>query len=273
LRRQRSAGRSVERRAREEEMANVVGVRFRRAGRIELCDAGELVLELDDLVVVETQKGLDMARVVVAPHQVAASDPLPLPLRRVVRKMTQEDLRQQRSFRTREPDALRRCREKIERHGLPMKLLAAEYAFDGSRLTFYFSADGRVDFRDLVRDLAATFRTRIELRQVGPRDETKIVGGIGRCGRNLWCASWLKDFSPVSMKMAKNQDLPLTDSRLAGICGRLMCCLAYENAAYSLARNRPPCLAGSACSWGLEPAAVPSASTCPRYSECVGVAL
>ena len=252
-------------------MPNIVGVRFKRAGRIELHDAGDLALGLDEYVVVETPKGVDLARVVVIPRQVLAID-LQQPLRKVLRKATSEDLRQLQSFRARETDALRRCREKVARHSLPMKMLAAEYTFDGSRLTFYFSADGRVDFRELVRDLAGTFRTRIELRQVGPRDETKIVGGLGRCGRDLCCASWLKDFSPVSMKMAKNQDLPLTDARLAGICGRLMCCLAYENVAYCRAKQRPPCTTGSHCAWGLVLDGPPSLATCPRYVECVAVA-
>jgi len=252
-------------------MPNVVGVRFKRAGRIEYYDAGDLTLEVGDMVVAETQKGVDLARVVVSSEQMLATD-LQQPLPKIIRRATEEDLRQLRSFRAREPDALRRCREKVARHALPMKLLTAEYTFDGSRLTFYFSADGRVDFRELVRDLAGTFRTRIELRQVGPRDETKLMGGVGRCGRDICCTAWLKDFSPVSMKMAKNQDLPLTDSRLAGICGRLMCCLAYENAAYSQAKRRPPCTTGSPCSWGLTLDCPPSPASCPHYAECVSVA-
>jgi len=252
-------------------MPNVVGVRFKRAGRIEYYDAGDLTLEVGDLVVAETQKGVDLARVVVSSEQMLATD-LQQPLWKITRRATEEDLRQLRSFRAREADSLRRCREKVARHALPMKLLTAEYTFDGSRLTFYFSADGRVDFRELVRDLAGTFRTRIELRQVGPRDETKLMGGVGRCGRDICCTAWLKDFSPVSMKMAKNQGLPLTDSRLAGICGRLMCCLAYENAAYSQAKHRPPCTTGSPCSWGLTLDCLPSAASCPHYAECVSVA-
>ena len=212
-------------------MTVLVGVRFRRAGRIEFADAGDVQVLLDDRVIVETPKGPDMATVVIAPDQTLATDD-DRPHPRVLRKAGSQDVDQLRAFRTREHAAMLKCREKIEAHGLPMKLLSAEYAFDGSRLTFYFSAEGRVDFRLLVRDLAATFRTRIELRQVGPRDETKLMGGCGRCGLNLCCSCWLKDFAPVSMKMAKNQDLPLTDNRLAGVCGRLMCCLAYENATY-----------------------------------------
>ena len=211
-------------------MQTLVGVRFRRAGRIELADAGDLGLSLSDHVIVETAKGPELATVVRAGDQCPCDDSRPFP--RVIRRACIQDVDLQLSFRKRERDAAHRCRERIEAHGLPMKLLRAEYAFDGSRLTFYFSADGRVDFRQLVRDLASTFRTRIELRQVGPRDETKLIGGCGRCGLNLCCSCWLKDFSPVSMRMAKNQDLPLTDNRLSGVCGRLMCCLAYENATY-----------------------------------------
>jgi cell fate regulator YaaT (PSP1 superfamily) len=206
-----------------------VGVRFRRAGRIELADPGELVLDVADRVIVETAKGPDLATVVRAVEQAVVEGRV---LPRVLRRAAVQDVDLQISFRRRERDAAHRCRKEIEAHRLPMKLLRAEYAFDGSRLTFYFSADGRVDFRQLVRDLASAFRTRIELRQVGPRDETKLIGGCGRCGLNLCCSCWLKDFSPVSMKMAKNQDLPLTDNRLSGVCGRLMCCLAYENATY-----------------------------------------
>ena len=228
-------------------MGRILGIRFRRAGHIDYCDAGSLDLDVDDHVIVQTPKGVEMGRVVAAAGQFAAVEP-PQPPLPIMRRAGPEDLNRAAYFRSRESDALARCRERISRHGLPMKLLNAEYAFDGSRLTFHFCADGRVDFRDLVRDLASTFRTRIELRQVGPRDETKIVGGVARCGRDLCCASWLREFSPVSMRMAKNQDLPLTDSRLGGICGRLMCCLAYENAAYAHARDEcPNAMARSAC--------------------------
>lgn len=248
----------------------VVGLRFRRAGRIEYYDAHDIPCQVDDLVVIETPKGVDLARVVISSDQLLATD-LDQPPRRVIRVATEEDLRKQASFQAREPDALSRCREKVAAHGLPMKVLVAEYTFDGSRLTFYFGADDRVDFRALVRDLAGTFRTRIELRQIGPRDETKLVGGVGRCGREICCMSWLKDFSPVSMKMAKNQDLPLTDSRLAGVCGRLMCCLAFENVAYSQAKHRAPCTTGSRCQYGLGPDRLDSVTDCPRYAECAAL--
>jgi cell fate regulator YaaT (PSP1 superfamily) len=251
-------------------MPNLVGVRFRRAGRIEYFDAQDAQLRVDDLVVVETSKGVDLATVAISGEQLLASD-FDEPPRRVLRKATEEDLRKQASFQARESDALRRCRERVAAHDLPMKILLAEYTFDGSRLTFYFGADGRVDFRALVRDLAGAFRTRIELRQIGPRDETKLIGGLGRCGREICCISWLKDFSPVSMKMAKNQDLPLTDSRLAGICGRLMCCLAYENVAYSQARHRAPCTTGSRCSYGINFDNPENVTSCPRYAECAAL--
>lgn len=249
----------------------VVGVRFRRATRVDFCDAGKLEPSAGDWVIVETAKGLDLAQVVITSRQLVATDRLREPARRIIRLATEHDLQQQSFFRSREPDALDSCRDKIERHELPMKLLLSEYSFDGSRLTFYFSAEGRVDFRNLVRDLASTFRTRIELRQVGPRDETKLLGGVARCGRSLCCSSWLRDFAPVSMKMAKNQDLPLTDTRLAGICGRLMCCLAYENVAYSQAKHRAPCTTGSPCAHGLTLNAPPSRQTCPHFADCVGL--
>lgn len=248
----------------------MVGVRFRRAGRVEYFDSGAVPCEVGGLVVVETAKGVDLARVVIAGEQLLATD-TDEPLRKVLRLATEDDLRKQTSFQARELDALRRCRERVANHALPMKILLAEYTFDGSRLTFYFGADGRVDFRALVRDLAGTFRTRIELRQIGPRDETKLVGGLGRCGREICCISWLGDFAPVSMKMAKNQDLPLTDSRLAGICGRLMCCLAFENVAYSQARHRAPCTTGSRCAYGLGTDGLEAVTSCPRYAECAAL--
>jgi cell fate regulator YaaT (PSP1 superfamily) len=257
--------------AEETATLKVVGVRFRRATRVDYCDAGELDPAVGDWVVIETAKGLDLAQVVISLQQLIAADRLREPTRRVIRLATELDQRQLSFFQSRESEALERCRDRIERHGLPMKLLLAEYSFDGSRLTFFFSAEGRVDFRDLVRDLASAFRTRIELRQVGPRDETKLLGGVARCGRCLCCSSWLRDFAPVSMKMAKNQDLPLNDSRLAGICGRLMCCLAYENVAYSQAKQRPPCTTGSACAWGLTLSSPPNYATCPHFAACLGL--
>lgn len=220
-------------------MPKVVGVRFKRAGRVYYFDPGELELEPDDAVIVETSRGTELGWVVIAPKQVVESE-LGEPPRPVIRKAEPQDLRQLSHFKGREQDSFRRCKEKISRHGLPMKLVAAEYNFDGSRLTFLFTADGRVDFRDLVKDLAGTFRTRIELRQIGVRDEAKCIGGLGRCGRALCCSSFMREFAPVSIKMAKDQELPLNPTKISGICGRLMCCLAYENEQYCAAKHRMP---------------------------------
>lgn len=222
-----------------EGMPKVVGIRFKRAGRIYYFDPGELELNPGDAVIVETARGTELGRVVIAPKEVLESELGELP-RPVIRRAEPHDLRQMSHFRSREPDAFRRCKEKIARHGLPMKLVAAEYNFDGSRLTFLFTADGRVDFRELVKDLAGTFRTRIELRQIGVRDEAKCLGGLGRCGRSLCCASFMRDFTPVSIKMAKDQELPLNPTKISGICGRLMCCLAHENESYCAAKQRMP---------------------------------
>ena len=212
-------------------MPNVVGVRFKRACRIYYFDPAELDLKPDDLVIVETARGKEIGRVVIALQQVLESD-ITDPLRPVLRRAEQHDLRQMDSFKLREDDALRKCQEKVTQLNLPMKLVNAEYNFDGSRLTFCFTAEGRVDFRQLVKDLAGTFRTRVELRQIGVRDEAKCIGGLGCCGRPLCCNSFLMDFVPVSIKMAKDQDLPLNPMKISGVCGRLLCCLAYENEIY-----------------------------------------
>ncbi|MBI3980099.1 MAG: stage 0 sporulation family protein [Chloroflexi bacterium] len=216
-----------------------VGVRFKRVGRVFYFDAGELDLQVNDFVICDTLKGLELGRVVVAPDQMIESE-LSGEVRPVVRLAEARDLDLQDRYRQREVDALARCAQKVAAHGLPMKLLDAEYSFDGSRLTFYFAAEGRVDFRQLVRDLAGTFRTRIDLRQVGARDEAKLRGGIGPCGRPLCCATWLSNFEPVTMKMAKEQDLPLNPEKLAGICGRLRCCLAFEVGTYVECKRRLP---------------------------------
>lgn len=220
-------------------MAKIVGIRFKRAGRVYYFDAGDLELSPGDLVIVDTGRGAELGRVIIAPKQVLESELGETP-RPVIRKAEEHDQRQMGFFKSKEPEALRRCKEKIAGHALPMKLVAAEYNFDGSRLTFMFTAEGRVDFRDLVRDLAGTFRTRIELRQIGVRDEAKCLDGLGRCGRGLCCASFISEFAPVSIKMAKDQDLPLNPTKISGICGRLMCCLAYENECYCAAKQRVP---------------------------------
>lgn len=220
-------------------MPDIVGIRFKRAGRIYYFDPGQLELDPNESVVVETARGTEVGRVVIGRRQVIESE-IAEPLKPVIRRADPEDLRKMASFKSREQDALRRCREKIAQHKLPMKLVGAEYNFDGSRLTFFFTADGRVDFRELVKDLAATFRTRIELRQIGVRDEAKFLGGLGRCGRGLCCSVFLGEFEPVSIKMAKDQDLPLNPMKISGLCGRLLCCLSYENDYYCACKQRLP---------------------------------
>jgi cell fate regulator YaaT (PSP1 superfamily) len=220
-------------------MSRIVGVRFKRAGRVYYFDPGQHLLERDELVVVETAKGTELGRVVISPTDVAESE-ITEPLKPVLRKATLDDQERQQSFRAREVDALARCKERVKHFDLPMKLIAAEYNFDGSRLVFTFTADGRVDFRQLVRDLASIFRTRIELRQVGVRDEAKQLNGCGRCGRDLCCCTFLDDFASVSIRMAKEQDLPLNPMKISGLCGRLLCCLGFESKAYIELRQNLP---------------------------------
>ena len=222
--------------------ARVVGVRFRPAGRIYFYDPAGHDLKTGQWVIVESAKGIECGRVVVAPRQVEASELGADGLKPVQRVATEDDLRQMLAFKAKEKGALQRCAERVERHALPMKLVESEYTFDGSRLTFYFTAEERVDFRALVRDLAATFHTRIELRQIGARDHAKLLGGVGVCGKTLCCSSWLTDFNVVSIKMAKEQGLPLNTAKISGVCGRLMCCLAYENDDYQSAKQEMPAL-------------------------------
>ncbi|MHB1414487.1 MAG: PSP1 domain-containing protein [Chloroflexota bacterium] len=220
-------------------MPEVVGVRFKQAGKVYFFDPVGLPLAIDDHVIVETSRGTEVGRVVVANKQVL-DDELTEPLKPVLRKAEPQDLRQVQHYRDKEEAALEKCRQKVAAHDLPMKLVGAEYNFDGSRLTFYFTAEGRVDFRELVKDLAGTFRTRIELRQIGVRDQAKIVGGLGRCGRPFCCASFLSDFSTVSIRMAKEQDLPLNPMKISGLCGRLLCCLGFENEYYCSQKRQLP---------------------------------
>lgn len=221
-------------------MPHVVGVRFRPAGRIYYYDAHvHPDLKTGDHVVVDTPRGKEIARVVIAPRQVEVNE-LPDEIKPLDRIATEDDLRSLLTFKKQEREALHRCQQKITGHQLPMKLVEAEYTYDGSRLTFYFYAEDRVDFRSLVRDLAATFHTRIELRQIGNRDHAKHLGGLGPCGKTLCCSSWLTDFGAVSIKMAKEQSLPLNPNKISGVCGRLMCCLAYENDQYVEARSAMP---------------------------------
>src|SRR5215470_7920653 len=217
----------------------VVGIRFRPAGRIYYFDPVDLTFINGQYIIVETARGLEAGRVVIAAKKIPVSD-LSDPLKPVLHLATEDDLRMMLSLKRKEKEALTCCHERVLQHQLSMKLVEAEYNFDGSRLTFYFTADERVDFRALVRDLAATFRTRIELRQIGARDQAKLQGGLGPCGKTLCCSSWITDFGIVSIKMAKEQGLPLNPSKISGVCGRLMCCLAYENDNYIQAKQQMP---------------------------------
>lgn len=217
----------------------IVGVRFERAGRIYYYDSAGIELNIGDWVVVETEKGVRGGWVVIAPNQVLVSE-LQEPLAPILRRAEAEDLTQLEELKAGEREALAQCAAKVAERNLAMKLVSAEYNLDGSRLTVFFTAEERVDFRDLVRDLAATLKTRVELRQIGPRDEAKLRGGYGRCGRPLCCSTYLCTFSPVSIRMAKEQDLPLNPMKISGLCGRLLCCLAYENEQYCLLRERMP---------------------------------
>lgn len=218
----------------------VVGVRFRPTGRIYFYKPGQQELKTGQWVIVETAKGTECGRVVIAPREVALSELGGDDLKTVQRVASEDDLRQMLAFKSKEKEALRRCATRVANHGLPMRLVESEYTYDGSRLTFYFTAEERVDFRMLVRDLAATFHTRIELRQIGARDHAKLLGGVGVCGKTLCCSSWLTEFNVVSIRMAKEQGLPLNTSKISGICGRLMCCLAYENENYIEAKAEMP---------------------------------
>ncbi len=212
-------------------MQTVVGVRFKRAGKIYYFSPGKLEIETNDDVIVETARGVEYGTAVIGPREVPDSDVV-LPLKEVLRKATEADKNKVIDNGQKEHEAFGICEEKIKAHGLPMKLVQVEYTFDVNKIIFYFTADGRIDFRELVKDLAAVFRTRIELRQIGVRDEAKLMGGIGCCGRSLCCHTFLGEFEPVSIRMAKEQNLSLNPTKISGICGRLMCCLKYENECY-----------------------------------------
>ena len=221
-------------------MVTIAGIRFRRVGRIYYFDPnGHDDLQVDEWVVVETSKGTETGQVVIAPRQVQDNQ-LTDPLKPVLRRATREDVLLKRYYRTQEDSVLATCRERVVAHKLAMKLVEADYSFDGSRLTVAFTAEGRVDFRELVKDLAGLFKTRIELRQIGDRDEAKVYEGYGICGRHYCCSSWLDDFPSVSIKMAKEQELPLNPSKITGACGRLLCCLSYENEQYAAAKQGLP---------------------------------
>lgn len=220
-------------------MIKVVGVRFRNAGKIYFFGPGELDLKTGMHVIVETARGVEMGTVMAGPKDVF-EDEVIQPLKPVIRIATEADEKTAEKNREKEKEAFKICLEKIEKHKLEMKLIDAEYTFDNNKLLFYFTADGRIDFRELVKDLAAVFRTRIELRQIGVRDETKIMGGIGICGRPLCCHSYLSEFAPVSIKMAKEQNLSLNPTKISGVCGRLMCCLKNEEETYEYLNSRLP---------------------------------
>ena len=212
-------------------MVTIVGVRFKKAGKIYYFLPGEETLTIDDGVIVETARGVEYGTVVIGPKEVA-KDSLVMPVKEVMRKATPKDLQQLEKNEKREEKAFAICLEKIAKRKLPMKLINVEYTFDMNKIVFFFTADGRIDFRELVKDLATVFRTRIELRQVGVRDEAKVLNGIGACGRPLCCSNFLGDFSPVSIRMAKDQNLSLNPTKISGVCGRLMCCLNYEDDLY-----------------------------------------
>lgn len=220
-------------------MIKVIGVRFRTAGKIYYFDPGKLDIKRNDHVIVETARGIEYGTVVCDPKEVE-DDKVIQPLKAVLRVATQKDDEQEAANKLKEKDAYKICLEKIKKHELQMKLIDAEYTFDNNKVLFYFTADGRIDFRELVKDLASVFKTRIELRQIGVRDETKIVGGIGICGRPLCCHTHLSEFVPVSIKMAKEQNLSLNPTKISGVCGRLMCCLKNEEETYEELNRKLP---------------------------------
>ena len=220
-------------------MAKIIGVRFRTAGKIYYFDPLRFSVKRGDHVIVETARGVEYGTVVGEPREVDDKKVVQ-PLKPVLRVATERDDEQEAGNKLKEKEAFRICQEKIRKHGLDMKLIDAEYTFDNNKVLFYFTADGRVDFRELVKDLASVFKTRIELRQIGVRDETKILGGIGICGRVLCCHSHLSEFIPVSIKMAKEQNLSLNPGKISGVCGRLMCCLKHEEETYEELNRRLP---------------------------------
>ena len=230
-------------------MVKVVGVRFRNAGKIYYFGPGKLDIHAGMHVIVETARGVEMGTVMTEPKGVSEEEVIQ-PLKPVIRIATEADEKTVAKNREKEKDAFRICLEKIAKHKLDMKLVEAEYTFDNNKLLFYFTADGRIDFRELVKDLAAVFRTRIELRQIGVRDETKIMGGIGICGRALCCNTYLSEFAPVSIKMAKEQNLSLNPTKISGVCGRLMCCLKNEEETYEYLNSSLPGIGGRVATVG-----------------------
>jgi cell fate regulator YaaT (PSP1 superfamily) len=220
-------------------MVKVVGVRFKKAGKIYYFSPDDLHIKKDDKVIVETARGIEFGECVIGCKEVEESE-IVAPLKSVIRSAAEEDIKKHTENKEKEVEAFETCLEKIQKHELKMKLIDVEYTFDNNKVIFYFTADGRVDFRELVKDLAAIFRTRIELRQIGVRDEAKMIGGLGPCGRTMCCSTFLGDFAPVSIKMAKEQNLSLNPTKISGICGRLMCCLNYEQETYEQIRKKLP---------------------------------
>lgn len=220
-------------------MINVVGIRFKKAGKIYYFSPGDLKIKKGDYLVVETARGIEFGECIIAPKQIK-EDEIILPLKNVIRIADDSDIEKHKLNKSKEKQAFDICLKKIEEHGLVMKLIDVEYTFDNNKVIFYFTADGRVDFRELVKDLATIFKTRIELRQIGVRDEAKMLGGLGPCGRSMCCSTFLGDFASVSIKMAKEQNLSLNPTKISGICGRLMCCLNYEQSTYEDIRKRLP---------------------------------
>ena len=220
-------------------MIKVIGVRFRKAGKVYYFDPAQMEIKMGDHVIVETARGIEFGEVVLGVREVDEKKVIQ-PLKSVIRMATKNDEELERKNKEKEHEAFQICQEKIRKHGLEMKLIDAEYTFDNNKVLFYFTADGRIDFRELVKDLASVFKTRIELRQIGVRDEAKIRGGIGACGRPLCCATYMPEFIPVSIKMAKEQNLSLNPTKISGVCGRLMCCLKNEEEAYEDLNSRLP---------------------------------
>lgn len=220
-------------------MIKVVGVRFKKAGKIYYFDPNNIEINKGESVIVETARGVEFGECVIGYKEISEEE-IVAPLKTVLRVATLDDIRKHEENKSKETEAFETCLKKIQHHGLDMKLIDVEYTFDNNKVIFYFTSDGRVDFRELVKDLATIFKTRIELRQIGVRDEAKMIGGLGPCGRTLCCSTFLGDFASVSIKMAKEQNLSLNPTKISGICGRLMCCLNYEQSAYEDIRKRLP---------------------------------
>lgn len=220
-------------------MIDVVGVRFKEAGKIYYFDPDNIDINKDDFVIVETARGIEFGHVVTGPKKIS-EDEIVAPLKKVLRVATDKDINIHKENKKKAKEAMKICEDKVRDHNLGMKIIDVEYTFDNNKVIFYFTADGRVDFRELVKDLAAIFRTRIELRQIGVRDEAKMIGGMGPCGRRCCCSKFLGEFEPVSIKMAKEQNLSLNPTKISGLCGRLMCCLQYEQDTYEEILKKMP---------------------------------